>query len=29
MLGRGRPDTMGYADDTLYARRSAHLAGAV
>ena len=25
MLGRGRPDTMGYADDTLFARRDAHL----
>ena len=26
MLGRGRPETMGYADDALYERRSAHLA---
>lgn len=26
MLGRGQPDTMGYADDDLYARRDAHLA---
>jgi quercetin dioxygenase-like cupin family protein len=26
MLGRGRPDTMGYADDDLYRRRDAHLA---
>ncbi len=25
MLGRGKPETMGYADDNLYARRSAHL----
>ena len=25
MLGRGRPDTMGYADDELYRRRAAHL----
>jgi quercetin dioxygenase-like cupin family protein len=25
MLGRGRPETMGYADDGLYARRAAHL----
>ena len=25
MLGRGRPDTMGYADDELYRRRDAHL----
>jgi len=25
MLGRGRPDTMGYADDDLYRRRDAHL----
>ena len=25
MLGRGRPETMGYADDELYARRDAHL----
>jgi mannose-6-phosphate isomerase-like protein (cupin superfamily) len=27
MLGRGRPETMGYADEALYARRSAHLEG--
>jgi mannose-6-phosphate isomerase-like protein (cupin superfamily) len=26
MLGRGRPDTMGYADDELFRRRDAHLA---
>ncbi|MBP5858582.1 cupin domain-containing protein [Marivibrio halodurans] len=25
MLGRGQPDTMGYADDSLYERRNAHL----
>jgi len=25
MLGRGRPEAMGYADDQLYARRDAHL----
>ena len=25
MLGRGRPDTMGYADDELFKRRDAHL----
>lgn len=25
MLGRGRPETMGYADDELYARRDDHL----
>jgi oxalate decarboxylase/phosphoglucose isomerase-like protein (cupin superfamily) len=25
MLGRGRPDTMGYADDQLYKRKDAHL----
>jgi len=25
MLGRARPDTMGYADDSLYQRRDAHL----
>ncbi|HVI64247.1 MAG TPA: hypothetical protein VM910_16930, partial [Bradyrhizobium sp.] len=25
MLGRGRPDTMGYVDDELYRRRDAHL----
>ncbi len=28
MLGRARPDTMGYADDHLYARRDAHLKSA-
>ena len=26
MLGRARPETMGYADEQLYARRDAHLA---
>ena len=25
MLGKGRPETMGYSDDELYARRDAHL----
>jgi oxalate decarboxylase/phosphoglucose isomerase-like protein (cupin superfamily) len=25
MLGRGKPDTMGYADETLFERRDAHL----
>lgn len=25
MLGRGQPDTMGYADNVLYERRAAHL----
>ncbi len=25
MLGRGRPDTIGYADDGLYEHRYAHL----
>jgi mannose-6-phosphate isomerase-like protein (cupin superfamily) len=25
MLGRGRPEAMGYADETLFARRDAHL----
>jgi mannose-6-phosphate isomerase-like protein (cupin superfamily) len=25
MLGRGRPETMGYADDKLYERRAQHL----
>jgi hypothetical protein len=25
MLGRGRPETMGYADDELYELRDAHL----
>ncbi len=25
MLGRGKPETMGYADNELYKRRSAHL----
>ncbi len=25
MLGRARPETMGYADETLYQRRDAHL----
>jgi hypothetical protein len=27
MLGKGRPDTMGYADEELYQRRDAHLRG--
>jgi mannose-6-phosphate isomerase-like protein (cupin superfamily) len=27
MLGRGKPDTMGYADDRLFERRDAHLDG--
>ena len=27
MLGRARPETMGYADDKLYQRRDAHLKG--
>ena len=27
MLGRGRPETMGYADAELYERRNAHLEG--
>jgi oxalate decarboxylase/phosphoglucose isomerase-like protein (cupin superfamily) len=26
MLGRARPETMGYADDALFRRRDAHLA---
>jgi hypothetical protein len=25
MLGRAKPETMGYADDELYKRRDAHL----
>jgi hypothetical protein len=25
MLGRGKPETMGYTDDKLYERRDAHL----
>ncbi len=25
MLGRGKPDTMGYSDDSLFQRRGAHL----
>jgi hypothetical protein len=25
MLGRGKPETMGYADEELYKRRAAHL----
>jgi hypothetical protein len=25
MLGRARPEAMGYADDDLYRRRDAHL----
>jgi len=25
MLGKGRPETMGYADEELYQRRDAHL----
>ena len=28
MLGRGRPEAMGYADDELFARRDAHLKAA-
>jgi len=28
MLGRGRPDAMGYADDKLFERREAHLSQA-
>ena len=28
MLGRGRPETMGYADDGLFRRRDGHLQGA-
>jgi oxalate decarboxylase/phosphoglucose isomerase-like protein (cupin superfamily) len=28
MLGRGKPETMGYADDELYKRRDAHLKAA-
>jgi mannose-6-phosphate isomerase-like protein (cupin superfamily) len=28
MLGRGRPDAMGYADDQLYSRRDEHLKSA-
>jgi mannose-6-phosphate isomerase-like protein (cupin superfamily) len=28
MLGRAQPETMGYADEKLYERRAAHLAGA-
>src|SRR5262249_31664510 len=27
MLGRGRPETMGYADEELFKRRAAHLTG--
>jgi len=27
MLGRGQPEAMGYADDELYRRGEAHLAG--
>ena len=27
MLGRARPETMGYADEELYRRRAAHLGG--
>lgn len=27
MLGRGKPETMGYADEDLYQRRDAHLKG--
>jgi oxalate decarboxylase/phosphoglucose isomerase-like protein (cupin superfamily) len=27
MLGRGKPETMGYADEDLYKRRDAHLRG--
>jgi hypothetical protein len=25
MLGRAKPETMGYSDDTLFARRADHL----
>jgi hypothetical protein len=25
MLGRGQPETMGYADDRLFQRRGAHI----
>jgi len=25
MIGRAKPETMGYADDDLYKRRDAHL----
>jgi hypothetical protein len=25
MLGRGKPEAMGYADEKLYARKEAHL----
>jgi hypothetical protein len=25
MLGRGKPEAMGYADEELYKRRAAHL----
>jgi hypothetical protein len=25
MIGRGKPETMGYADDSLYKRRDEHL----
>jgi hypothetical protein len=25
MLGRGKPETMGYADEELFKRRGAHL----
>jgi hypothetical protein len=28
MLGRGRPETMGYADEDLYKRRGDHLKAA-
>jgi hypothetical protein len=28
MLGRGKPETMGYADEELYRRRDAHLRAA-
>jgi len=28
MLGRGKPETMGYADEALYRARDSHLAGA-
>jgi oxalate decarboxylase/phosphoglucose isomerase-like protein (cupin superfamily) len=28
MLGRGKPEAMGYADEELYKRRAAHLEGA-
>jgi len=29
MLGRGKPETMGYADDELFKRKDAHLKAVV